>query len=163
MGLWQVKINLTQAPQPFYPNPFDENAILEWQEPENFRTFLYDPLISYPTRWYGLEIIAHRRLELNFICTAESEMEGLEIGHAWFSGLRFKFKGLHGTLSVNKFGDLGTQKYNDGILFEISHPRGLLKRRVNIIQKFANLFYNKSEEPIRMLLIWQRKEEESNI
>jgi hypothetical protein len=37
---WQVRINVTQAPKPFVPNPFDENALLEWQEPLTMRTFI---------------------------------------------------------------------------------------------------------------------------
>lgn len=160
---WQVKIDITQAPQPFYPDPFDENAILEWHEPENFRTILYDPLVSYPPRWYGLEITANQRLDVSFICDAESEMKSLEIGNAWLASLRFRFKGLDGKLTVKKGNNLDSKDEENEIMFETILPRGILKRRINIIQKFVNLFYQKFQESMHLLILWQRGEEDSMI
>ena len=61
---WHVKLNITQAPEPFVPNPFDENALLEWHEPENMRTFLFDPIDSNPPSSFGLELILNKNLEI---------------------------------------------------------------------------------------------------
>lgn len=69
-SLWQVRIKLTQAPHPFFANPFDENPLLEWQETESFRIFLYDPVGSNPPKSYGLEFHANKKLDVTFFTTA---------------------------------------------------------------------------------------------
>ena len=72
-SLWQVRIKITQAPEPFVPNPFDENALLEWHEPENIRTFLFDPINSNPPLSFGLELTLEKKLQITFFTKAESQ------------------------------------------------------------------------------------------
>ena len=99
---WQVRINLTQAPEPFVPNPFDENALLEWQEPENIRTFLFDPINSNPPASFGLKLVLDKKLQITFFTKAQSQLEGIEIAQAWLSSLRYKFIGLDAEIEVKQ-------------------------------------------------------------
>ena len=159
---WQVRINLTQAPEPFVPNPFDENALLEWQEPLTMRTFLFEPIDSIPPQFFGLELAANKRLEFCFFTRVNSEMEGYEIGYAWLSSLRHKFVGLDGKIEVKQINfdnQIDAKKEN---IFEIVLPRGLTKRRINIMEKFINLFYHNYEQLIRMFILWKREAEPEN-
>ena len=159
---WQVLINLTQAPEPFVPNPFDENALLEWQEPENIRTFLFDPINSNPPASFGLKLVLDKKLQITFFTKAQSQLEGIEIAQAWLSSLRYKFIGLDAEIEVKQNNPDEIKKNSLRKFYEIILPTGLTPKRINIIQKFINAFYHNYEQTIKLYIIWQRVHDPKN-
>ena len=93
---WQVRIRITQLPEPFAPQLVPEGAVPFYQKPEDIRSFLYDPFGNNPSSSYGLELVARDNIEVAFFTRAESEFEAIKLGNAWLSNLKFKFKGLDG-------------------------------------------------------------------
>ena len=165
--LWQVRIQLTQAPQPFVPNPLSELGLREWQEPDTLRTFLFDPVLKIPPTIFGMEMRAERRLDVVFFTHTKSELEAYEIGHAWFMSLKSKFMGLDGDLRITTLDlDLEAERQFEPFktskqeyIFEILIPQGLERKKINILKKFIKYFYSKGKEPIRLFLLWKRETE----
>ena len=162
-SIWQVRIKITQAPEPFVPNPFDENALLEWHEPENIRTFLFDPINSNPPTSFGLELTLEKKLQITFFTKAQSQIDGYEIAQAWLSSLRYKFVGLDAEIEVNQINQDDIRKRSIDNFYEIKLPSGLTLKRINIIRKFINAFYHNSEQTIKMFIIWQQEQDLPNL
>ncbi|MBN1803040.1 MAG: ATP-binding protein [Candidatus Lokiarchaeota archaeon] len=140
---------------------------------------MYDPTLGEPPGTYGLELEAGRTFRATFYTSANSEEQAWQVGRSWLASLRYKFLGLDGSLEVFPRSDqLTTQEVenllrDDGLenlsntcedrknskqekLFEISFPNGLLRKKINPVEKFVNLFYQKSSSHVHAFLAWQR-------
>ena len=160
---WQVRIVITQSPEEFQPRSIQEGEVPEWQAHENFRSFLYDPIGSKPPTSFGLELFAMEKLSLTFFTNAPSELDGYEIGQAWLSSLKYQFVGLDGRIEVIPLKINETINYKNWELFEVKFPSGLIKRKVNILERFSNIFYQKCEIPLKLFIIWQKESRKNEI
>ncbi|MFX1297419.1 MAG: ATP-binding protein [Promethearchaeota archaeon] len=154
---WAVRIVITQSPEEFQPRSIQEGEIPEWQTHENFRSFLYDPIGSKPPISFGLELLANEKLMLTFFTTASSELDGYEIGQAWLSSLKYQFVGLDGRIEVIPVKVHEAENYKNWDIFEIKFPSGLIKRKVNILERLSNTFYQISEIPLKLFILWQKE------
>ena len=69
---------MIQAPQPFEPKMAPEGSIPDYQEPEDIRTFLYDPFGLFSSGYYGLKLTANENIKVEFFTKADSEGEAIE-------------------------------------------------------------------------------------
>ena len=160
---WQVRIVITQSPEEFQPRSIQEGEIPEWQAHENFRSFLYDPVGSKSPTSFGLELFAKEKLLLKFFTNASSELDGYEIGQAWLSSLKYQFVGLDGRIEVIPLKINKTNNYKNWELFEVKFPSGLIKKKVNILERFSNIFYQICEIPLKLFIIWQKESRKNEI
>ena len=154
--IWQVRIMITQAPIEFEPKMIPEGIHQEGQLYENFRSFLYEPVGLNPPLTFGLELTSDKNLGVAFICKVNSEMEGYEIGQAWLSSLRYHFTALDGNIEVRK---VMLDNVNVGLeseIYEIKFPEGRVMKRVNLVEKFVNIFFQKTGFHVQMYMFWQR-------
>ena len=161
-SFWQIRINITQSPEPFKPKEPPDDMIPFYQIPEKIRTFLYDPFGGNPPSTYGLELSANRKIKVTFFTKVKSELEGIKLGNAWLSNLRFKFIGLDGKLEVKQIISYNNEEKGSYNIFEIILPIGLNRNRVNIIERFINFFYYKNNPSLKFLILWRREAPSEN-
>ena len=155
--IWQTQISITQKPIPFSPDPSFSD--LDYQGPEKLRSFLYDPFgvnVDLPYT-FGLELTASTSLKWTFFTTHLFEKEALKDGYAWLSNLKSKFIGLDGEVKAVLVSKHVLKKQHSLILSEIVIPKGLISYRINILDKFVNLFYNKGNTKVHLYLFWRRE------
>ena len=160
---WQARILITQAPYPLErkeDNDYEkEDGYLPYYNLEKSGTFLMDQFGFLNSQSYGLELTAEKKLSWVFYTKAKSIRQALKRGHAWFSELKYQFLGLDGEVKAipidNKYlNELQIQ--NRLNLEEIVLPEGILKTRVNLIEKFTSLFYFIKRLKIKLYFIWRR-------
>jgi len=166
---WQARIRIMQAPEPFQLRLIPETAIPFYQKHENIRSFLYDPFGNNPPDVYGLELTANDNIEPLFFTKVISRKEALKLGHAWLSNLRFKFIGLDGKVKAKQIRKKSQEVLKESQLFEIVLPMGYIKNKINIIERFINAFYHRTDQPTQLIIFWQREprseksQEQSNL
>ncbi len=153
---WQTQVHLTQAPQIFKPKEIPKDAVPFYQIPEYIRSFLSDPFGDDPKSTYGVEFIANNQVEVIFFTKTKSEDEAIKLGHAWLSNLRYKFTGLDGKVIAKPITNDCIEKNNGSKLLEIELPEGLIRNKVNILERFINAFYYKNDQTVKLILIWRR-------
>ncbi len=166
---WQVRIRITQLPEPFAPQFVPEGTVPFYQKPEDIRSFLYDPFGINPSSSYGLELTARDNIEVAFFTRAESEFEAIKLGNAWLSNLKFKFKGLDGDVEPKPIIKINQEALGEIHLLEIILPKGFITRKFNIIERFISAFYYKTAHTVKLIMLWQREprsehsQEQSNL
>ena len=156
MLFWQVKLNITQAPQPFEPKQLLEGSVPDYQEPESNRSFLYDPFGTIPSASYGLKLTANQNIQVEFFTKADSESEGIEIGYAWLSDLKHNFVGMDGTVEIDPTPEDFEDELKSRQLREIVLPEGIIRRKINIFERFIDAFYFDKKNKVDLLILWQR-------
>lgn len=155
-SFWQIRIKITQAPELFEPDEMPNDTIPFYQKPEHIRSFLYDPFGGNPPSTYGLELMANRNIDITFFTKVESKLEGIKLGTGWLSNLRYKFLGLDGNIEINQV----ISNIEDGKgkckIFEIILPKGLIKKKINTIERFVNFIYN-NNQPVKLWILWRRE------
>ncbi len=154
---WQTRIRITQAPEPFKPEPIPESAIPFYQKPEDIRSFLFDPFGKYPSSTYGLELTANDNIEIVFFTKVESESEAIKLGHAWLSNLKYKFIGADGVVEAKPIVKENQEELKKGQLFEIILPMGYTKTKINLVERFIKAFYFKTGHTVQLIILWQRE------
>jgi hypothetical protein len=166
---WQTRIQITQAPEEFVPHIIPESAIPFYQMHEDIRSFLYDPFGNNPSGTYGLELTAKDNVEVVFFSNADSESEAIKMGYAWLSNLKYKFRGLDGTVMANSITKQDYETQSEVHLSEIILPQGFIKKKINIIERFINAFYNTTKHTVKLFILWRREprseksQEQSNL
>ena len=160
--LWQTRIQITQAPVPFDPLFIPETNSLPFEESQQIRSFLIDPLGGKPLVTYGLEITYKKNLEVVFFTKAKSEHDAIELGHTWLSNLMYKFTGLDGKVQAEPITQNSVKDWNKSKKMEIKLPPPLIRNKINIIERFINSFYYNEENPVQLIIIWQRIPLEEN-
>lgn len=155
-SFWQIKINITQTPESFQPNTLPMDIIPSYQVPDKIRSFLYDPFGGNPPSTYGLELSANRKIKVAFFTSVKSELEGLKLGNAWLSNLRYKFLGLDGQLEVKQILSRKNEEKGSYEIFEIILPAGLNRNRFDIIERFVSFFYYKKNPSLKFVILWRR-------
>jgi len=155
---WQVRIKITQLPQPFESKENFENSILYNQNREEFRTFLYDPFGGEPPSTYALELTANEKIDITFFSKVDSKFEGFEIGNSWLLNLKHKFIGLDGSIEVIPIFAKQLKKQQDTKLLEIILPIGLITTKVNIIERFVKAFYYMNKYLVQLFILWQEEQ-----
>ncbi len=167
--LWQSRIKITQAPEPFIPQFIPENAVPFYQEHEDIRSFLYDPFGDIPSGAYGVELTANDNIEVVFFTKADTKFEAIRLGHAWLTNLKFKFMGLDGIVEAKAITKNSQEILSQNHLFEVILPQGFIKNKVNIIERFIKAFYYINDCTVQLIILWQREprsdesEEQSNL
>ena len=160
---WQTRINITQAPEIFVPKEVPESAVPFYQKPGGIRTFLYDPFGKDLSLTYGLELTANDKIEVIFFTRAESESEAIQLGYAWLSNLKYKFIGLDGNVKAKPIIRSSQELLKRSQLFEIVLPRGFIKDKINIVERFINAFYYKNEHRVQLFVMWRREPRSENL
>jgi len=155
--LWQLRINIIQSPKPFKPERIPDDSIPFYQKPESIRSFLYDPFGDNPPSIYGLELTANQNINVVFFTKVESEIEGYKLGHAWLSNLKYKFIGLDGHIEVKQIQNNQKQENENYRIFEIVLPSGLIRNKINIIERFVNFFFYKKKQTLKFIILWRRQ------
>ncbi|MFW9872613.1 MAG: ATP-binding protein, partial [Candidatus Thorarchaeota archaeon] len=154
---WQARVKITQVPELFEPATIPETAVPFYQKHEDTRSFLYDPFGMNPPGTYGLELTANDNVEVTFFTKAESECEAIKVGHAWLSNLRYKFMGLDGTVEAKPILKGDPEMPNHSQIKELFLPKGYIKNKINIIERFISAFYYTKDQIIRTLILWKRE------
>jgi hypothetical protein len=157
---WQTRIKITQSPHPEEPKKELEKQakkpLPSYQDLDTSRSFLMDPFGYYDSKSYGLEISAEKRIEWTFFMKANSENEALKQGYSWLSELKYQFLGLDGIVQARAITQVNIKGSNQVILEEITIPGGLLRNKINLIEKFTSIFYFNKTSEIRLYLFWKR-------
>jgi len=153
---WQTQVHLTQAPEIFKPRVVPEDTVPFYQIQENFRSFLSDPFGEEPNSTYGVEIVANKKVDVIFYAKSMTENDAIKHGYAWLSNLRYKFIGLDGKVIVQPIRNDYKEKNHRTKLLEIKLPEGLIRNKVNILERFINAFYYKRDQTVKLFLIWRR-------
>ena len=156
MLFWQVKLNITQAPQPFEPKLSLEGSVPDYQESEGTRSFLYDPFGAIPSATYGLKLTANKNIQVEFFTKADSEADGIEIGYAWLSDLKHNFVGMDGTVEIEPIPEDIEAEFKSRQLREIILPEGIIRRKINIVERFIDAFYFDKKNKVDLIILWQR-------
>ena len=154
---WQVRIRITQSPQPFLPKENTENNDSNYHEIENFRSFLIDLFGPNQHLTYGLEIIFNKKVEITFFTRTKSKLNSIEIGQTWLTYLKSNFLGLDGEIDVIPITESDINKYTDYRVLEIVLPDGLLRYKINFLENFLKIFYLYDKFSIRLLFYWKRE------
>ena len=166
---WQTRIRITQAPEVFKPQEIPETAIPFYQRHEDIRSFLHDPFGKDPSGAYGLELTANDNIEVVFFTKAKSRFKAIKLGHAWLSNLKYKFMGLDGVVEARPIIKDSEEILKKSQLFEMVLPMGYIKNKINIIERFINAFYYKTEHSVQLIVLWRREprsersQEQSNL
>ncbi len=166
---WQTRIRLIQAPEPFIPQPTPENAVPFYQKHEDIRSFLYDPFGEDPPGTYGLELRANENVEVVFFTRAESRNAAIQLGYAWLTNLKYKFIGLDGVVEAEPIKQDPQEIQKNNHLLEIELPRGFIKNKINIVERFINAFYSMKDREVQLFILWRREprseksQEQSNL
>jgi len=153
---WQVKLNITQAPQPFEPKHTLEGSVPDYQEPESMRSFLYDSFGLIPFATYGLKLTADDNIQVEFFTKSDLEADGIEKGYAWLSDLKHNFLGLDGTVEIEPVTEEIKIELKNRQLREIILPEGIIIRKINIIERFIDAFYFDRQHKAELIILWQR-------
>ncbi len=160
---WQVRVKVTQAPEPFKVKNGKKEENLQYLEEPEERSFLYDPLGFSSEKSYGLELTAKNRVNWFFYAKADTELEALKIGHAWRASLIHKFKGLDAIIEARPI-DINTLMDGRGDnIKEIVLPEGLLTKKIDILEKFVNIFYLNKHHRVNLYIVWRRNPYKINL
>ncbi|MFX1575310.1 MAG: ATP-binding protein [Promethearchaeota archaeon] len=167
--IWQSRINITQAPELFIPKPTPENVVPFYQKHEDIRSFLYDPFGEDPPGTYGLELRANEKVECFFFTRAESRTDAIQLGYAWLTNLKYKFIGLDGVVKAEQIKQDPQEIQKNNHLLEIELPKGFIKNKINIVERFINAFYGMKDREVQLYILWRREprseksQEQSNL
>ena len=161
-SFWQTRIQITQAPEPFLPQIVPEDAVPFYQSHEAIRSFLYDPFGNDPPSTYGLELTAKDNVEVVFFSKTDSKFQAIKLGHAWLSNLKYKFKGLDGTVKAKFIRKSIPESEKESHLLEINLPPGFIKQKINIIERFIKAFYYTTEHQVQLFILWRREPRSAN-
>ncbi len=168
-SFWQSRIQITQTPQSFIPQVIPETAVPFYQRHEDIRSFLYDPFGDNPPGTYGLELTAKDNVEVVFFSKFDSQSDAIKSGYAWLSNLKYKFRGLDGTVKAKSIMKHDPETQNECHLSEIILPQGFIKKKINIIERFISAFYYTTEHTVQLFILWRREprseksQEQSNL
>ncbi len=168
-SFWQTRIQITQAPELFIPDIIPETAVPFYQRHEDIRSFLYDPFGYNPPGSYGLELTAKDNVEVVFFTKSDSKSDAIKKGYAWLSNLKYKFRGLDGTVKAKSILKQDHETQKEGHLLEIILPQGFIKNKINIIERFISAFYYTTKHTVQLFILWRREprseksQEQSNL
>ncbi len=154
MLFWQTRISLIQAPEQFIPQPTPENAVPFYQKHEDIKSFLYDPFGEDPPATYGLELRANENVEVVFFTRAESRNDAIQLGYAWLTNLKYKFIGLDGVVEAEPIKQDIPEIQTKNHLLEIELPKGFIKNKINIVERFINAFYSMKDREVQLFILW---------
>jgi hypothetical protein len=166
---WHSRIRLTQAPEVFIPQPTPENAVPFYQKHEDIRSFLYDPFSENLPGTYGLELRANENVEVIFFTRAKSRNDAIQIGYAWLTNLKYKFIGLDGIVEAEPIKQDIPEIQKNNHLLEIELPKGFIKNKINIVERFISAFYRMKDWEGQLFIMWRREprseksQEQSNL
>ncbi|MFW9880051.1 MAG: ATP-binding protein [Candidatus Thorarchaeota archaeon] len=166
---WQSRITLTQAPEPFIPQPKPENAVPFYQKHEDIRSFLYDPFGEDPPSTCGLELRVNENVEVVFFKRAKSRNDAIQLGYAWLMNLKYKFIGLDGVVEAELIKREIPEIQKNNHLLEIELPKGFIKNKINIVERFISAFYSMKDCEVQLFILWRREprseksQEQSNL
>ena len=153
VSFWQSRIKLIQAPEQFIPQPISENAVPFYQKHEDIRSFLYDPFGENPPGTYGLELRANENVEVFFFTRAESRNDAIQLGYAWITNLKYKFIGLDGVVEAESIKQETQEIQNNNHLLEIKLPKGFIKNKINIVERFIKAFYCMKGREVQLFIL----------
>ena len=146
---------MTQAPEPFIPHHLPEEAVPFYQKREDIRTFLYDPFGGDPPKTYGLELSSNENVKVRFFTQAESKEAAIKSGYAWLSNLKYKFRGLDGTVEAVSISNQEHRSHDN--LLEIVLPNGFIKSKIRIVERLINAFFYLKDHKVHLYLLWRRE------
>ncbi|MBN1214664.1 MAG: hypothetical protein JXA99_04405 [Candidatus Lokiarchaeota archaeon] len=149
--IWQTRIKITQAPHTLeekkLPNITSQDDYYALQPVDKLDTFLMDPFGFLNRQSYGIELTSEKKINWVFYTKAESKQKAFERGYTWLSELKYQFKGLDGIVSAKPIylgeflGKSNLNIHNWSRIQEITIPKGILKYKINILEKFITIFY----------------------
>ncbi len=160
---WQASIKLTQAPHPFEPDGKLDEQDLPYSEPTHLRSFLYDPFGEMGIETYGIELSSSEKIDVTFFTKAKTELEAIELGNAWLTNLKFNFLGLDGYVEAIPIREKDFIELKANNLLEIKLPGGVLKNKVNIIERFVSSFYIFRVNKAKLYFLWQEVPKKKDI
>ena len=96
-------------------------------------------------------------IKITFFTNADSEGEALEKGYTWLSDLKYKFRGLDGTVEIKPITTDSDDEWQNCRIQEIQIPDGLFSRRFDLLERFISAFYYDRKHKVQLVILWHRK------